>query len=83
MSMQYVAYNLTQEQIMKMEVEPVPVAVQVRNLLNLHGFKFKDDGKLCSIVNETPEPVSELHIWRDEDTLITHFKQIFDKENQS
>ena len=51
-----VRYELTQEHLLRLNTV-VPVAVQIRLILNANGFKFVDDGKPSAVVNENPTPI--------------------------
>jgi len=53
----------------------LPSEVQLRNLLNSKGMKFKDDGKPSSIINRNPIPLGVVKVDRDYKTMSTHYKQ--------
>ena len=53
----------------------IPIFWQIRSRLNKAGFKFKDDRKISSILNEKPEPLGVLVHWYDVAKGITYFKQ--------
>ena len=57
-----VRYGLTEEQLLRFNTV-VPVAVQVRQLLNANGFKFVDDGRPSAVVNENPAPIGVMKRW--------------------
>lgn len=70
----FVMYDFTRHFFEKMS-GPVPIAVQIRNILNANGFKFKDDGKLGAVANENPEPEGVLTRWEDYETGSVFYKQ--------
>lgn len=53
----------------------IPLIVQIRMILNQSGFKFIDDRKLSSIMNEKPVPLGTFSYWYDKKNLTTHYKQ--------
>tara|TARA_R110002073_G_scaffold327396_1_gene507986 strand:- start:51 stop:356 length:306 start_codon:yes stop_codon:yes gene_type:complete len=55
---------------------PVPLAIQLRQKLNKAGFKFEDDNKFSSIVNENPKPLGKFISWRDIEDNTTNYRQI-------
>ncbi len=67
--------EITREEILEMK-PPVPYAVQVRNRLNIAGFKFEDDGKLGLIANENPVPLGTMSSWTDYETGSIHYQQV-------
>jgi len=57
-------------------LDPVPVEIRVRLMLNEAGFKFEDDGKPSAINNLKPMPLGILYTDYDQITKTTHYKQI-------
>ena len=66
--------EITKDELLSMN-GIVPFAVQVRQKLNRHGFKFEDDGKLSSIINMNPKPIGEMVMWEDYKTGSIHYRQ--------
>lgn len=67
-----VSHSFTDSEVQDMSLSCVPMAVQVRNILNSVGFRFEDDGKPSLIINHEPKPLGVMKCWRDEEALITH-----------
>ena len=57
-----VKYELTQEQLLRFNTV-VPIAVQIRQILNANGFKFVDDNRPSAVVNENPIPIGVMKRW--------------------
>lgn len=57
-----VKYELTQEQLLRLNTV-VPIAVQIRQILNANGFKFVDDGRPLAVINENPTPIGVMKRW--------------------
>ena len=57
---------------------PVPLEVQMRNLLNSKGFKFLDDGKPSLIVNKSPTPLGTFYVDEDFINHTLRFRQVLD-----
>jgi len=65
---------ISDERVMAMDLV-VPLAVQIRLLLNNEGFRFEDDDRLGLIFNENPSPLGVLSMYRDCEAMETHYKQ--------
>lgn len=70
----FVMYEFTRYFLEKMG-GPVPIAVQIRNILNANGFKFADDGEFSAATNEDPTPEGVLTRWEDYETGSIFYKQ--------
>ena len=73
---QSVTCVISDDEIIHMDKQ-TPLSIQIRNKLNEKGIKFKDDGKISSIINEIPIPIGELRKWYDIEKRATYYKQIF------
>ena len=71
----FVSHSFTDSEVQEMGLSCVPLAVQVRLILNSVGFKFEDDGKPSLIINHEPRPLGVMKSWRDEETMTTHYQQ--------
>ena len=72
---QIVMREISRDEILNMR-PPVPYVVQVRTKLNAAGFKFEDDRKFSSVLNENPIPLGTLISWEDPETGSIHYKQV-------
>lgn len=72
--MDTVEYSISDSEIINLN-RTVPISVQVRQLLNNNGFKFEDDGKISSIINEDPKPLGKFTCWYDIESCTTHYRQ--------
>jgi hypothetical protein len=54
---------------------PIPLSVQIRMLLEKRGIRFDDDGKLSSVINESPNPLGEIIVDRCVENGSTTYKQ--------
>lgn len=71
-----VRHSFTDLEVIDMALSCVPLAVQIRIILNSVGFKFLDDGKPSLIVNLEPKPLTPMKCWRDEEKKVTYYEQV-------
>lgn len=69
-----VIYELTDQEVMSLS-GPIPLAIQIRIILNKAGFKFVDDNKPSSIINENPIPLGKMTKTYCSDKAVTIYKQ--------
>ncbi len=72
--MNKVQFELTDIMVQEM-LNTMPFAVQVRIMLNKAGFKFADDNKPSLIINENPQPLGKLTVWKSIETNSTFYVQ--------
>jgi hypothetical protein len=73
-----IIYELSDEKIMDLS-GPVPIAIQLRMILNNAGFKFMDDYKLSSVIDEKPIPLGKMTSYYDANRAVTKYKQVIKK----